>query len=123
MTQFELEQKAMALFLSLGDKTSELLLEQLEYLTVEKREFTGIGFYTYYTTPESQSIDNIEKRYEGLSVSIRNPEDTMCFILYIKKGSIRCLEAYTFEGWKQDDLGRLDITTFYGGGPSSFVTR
>ena len=122
MTQEKLENTVIELFLDYGDETSSLLLNQLEHLEVKKREFTGIGFFTHFHSPDNLKVENISKTYEDLSVDIKDPDDNMHFLLFIKNGSISCLEAFTFRGWKQEDLSRIDPDSFYGGGRSAFFS-
>ena len=121
MTQENLENTVIKLFLEYGDETSNLLLKQLEHLEVEKRDFTGIGFYTYFRSPDSLRVENVSKVYDDLHVDIRNPDDNIHFMLYVDSGKISCLKASTFMGWQEGDSMRIDPNSFYGGGQSPFL--
>ena len=121
MTQRQLEERVIELLLAYGDETSGLLLAQAKQLTVKARDFTGVGFYTRFAAPEELKVQTINKRYEGVTVSLKRPDDTMFFILYIDEGYIHCLEGCAHGEWHEKDIHRIDPATFDGGGRSSFL--
>ena len=122
MTQEELERIVIELFLSYGDEVSEQLLEQSKELKVKKRDYTGVGFFTYFDSPQNTKNNNINKTYRDLSIDFVDSKGTMNFALYIQDGEIDCLEGIAFgDDWWPEDIKKLDRDSFYGGGKSAFL--
>lgn len=84
------------------------LRKQIEIATVKGRSFTGCGFYTYFTVPESAPPIPHKPDFHVGNIIISMNE--LChgagFVLYVKGGVLDCLEAYSFnEPWPEKISG------------------
>lgn len=72
------------------------LEQQIEGISVERRENTGAGFYTYFKQ-KSKSAQQIhaDTRHCYVTAEIDGLENALGFILWTKDGYIDCLEGYT----------------------------
>ncbi|HOS42298.1 MAG TPA: hypothetical protein PK794_01265 [Armatimonadota bacterium] len=104
----QLEQAVMRLLLAGDDASLLLLRRQFERASLQSREMTGVGLYTYFTVP-----DDLPRLPSDLSVAFGDVEATMPtlmykagFLLWISAGAIAFLEGYTYcEPWPEDTSG------------------
>lgn len=98
----QLESRVLEMMLSGEDSFVRTIRVQVEQGSVVNRTMTGYGFFTDFSIPEgcpilpgkpSFEINDVYGEMEGLSLGIG-------FILFIKQGRIKMLEAHTYdEGW------------------------
>jgi hypothetical protein len=73
------------------------LEDQIPFLEVNKREFTGVGFFTYFNLKKGVISSNVERKVFGdVGAEIEHMELGLSFLLYIENGFISCLECHTF---------------------------
>ena len=97
-----LETEAMRMLLDGEDPVLTILRAQYDHSCVKTREYTGVGFYTRFSVPEtvprvtsrkSFTFDDVHAEIEGL-------ESGACFMLLISDGVIDFLEGAAYgESW------------------------
>lgn len=74
------------------------LQQQLELCTVEKREFTGFGFYTALTIPQNiPRIAGLDIKFGDVIGCIPGLPSGVGFLLYVKDGVLDMLEGYSYD--------------------------
>jgi hypothetical protein len=95
----ELEMEVMRMLLAGDHPVLAVLRQQLEVATVREREFTGVGFFTYFDVPDSAprvpdvdwlAIGDVYAELEGL-------QHTAGFVLFLGQGVIDTLECFGVE--------------------------
>jgi hypothetical protein len=98
----ELESEVMRMLLNGNDPVLNTLREQWRASRVEKRELTGVGFYTRFSVLDS--IPRIEGNrtfnFGDVIAEINGLQYGAGFVLFVKDGVINMLEGYTYdESW------------------------
>jgi hypothetical protein len=71
---------------------------QVELCIVEKREFTGFGFYTSLSVPNNVPRKaGLDIKFGDVIASIHGLSSGAGFLLYIKDGVIDMLEGYSYD--------------------------
>ncbi|MGA7383648.1 MAG: hypothetical protein WBW81_02800 [Methylocella sp.] len=125
----ELEKEVLEKLLNGKAPIFEILFQQYRYLSVTKREMTGVGFFTYFSIPKDvQCIPGEPSFLFGdVHADLKGLEGGAGFLLTINKGYLYDLEGYCYDGaWPQaieiiriyyDDNGKRDeakvIQTFH----------
>lgn len=114
MTHKEFEKIVMNKLLAGEDRILLLLKKQYLDSKVLSRQFTGCGFFTEFTVPESMQYDNtINGRIDDVKAKILNHNDEyLFFILYIENGKIDTLECFTTMDIWYDDYN-VDVEYYY----------
>src|SRR5579871_5101850 len=95
----DIETQALTYLLQGEHPVLAVLRDQLRALSVADREFTGVGFFTNFTVPESavrlsppgrMVIGDVHAEIDGL-------EHGAGFILFIENGAIKTLECFIHE--------------------------
>ncbi len=74
------------------------LQRQLELCIAEKREFTGFGFYTTLTVPQSiPRIVGLDIKFGDVIGCIPGLPSGAGFLLYVKDGVLDMLEGYSYD--------------------------
>jgi hypothetical protein len=76
------------------------LRRQLVGLTVTKREYTGAGFYTTFSSDSSKAVPTLagrNVRFGDVQAAIPGLSNGAGFVLFIDGGLVRMLEGYSFE--------------------------
>lgn len=74
------------------------LQRQLELCIVEKREFTGFGFYTTLTVPQSiPRMAGLDIKFGDVLGCIPGLPGGAGFLLYVKGGVLDMLEGYSYD--------------------------
>lgn len=85
----------------------QAFMRQFEALRVKKREYTGVGFFTYFDCPaELRSADLPEEGNDDPPrMGLWHPTDTevLTFLLYTKEGALDYLEGVALGGWYEED--------------------
>lgn len=99
LTNFEKEIIEAILKHERDRELADLLFEQYKHLLVKKREFTGVGFYTYFYIPEEGCIlnKNLNLKLGDIEAEIKGLKHGAGFILYINEGRITTLEGYCYD--------------------------
>jgi hypothetical protein len=112
----DLERAVLLRFLEGDDPVLRALRDQLAVAEVREREFTGVGFFTYFlrhpgihpvSLPDGvlnpPLVGDVELQAENLRYGVG-------FVLFVKDGLLHFLEGYTKGGepWP-DDLGRYVV--------------
>lgn len=82
------------------------LERQLDVLRVRDREFTGVGFYTYFTCPEelrSAALPD-EANHHPAAFSMDRPKhpEALWFLVYTRNGLIDYLEGVSSGSWYEE---------------------
>ena len=100
LTEFEL--RVLRVFCELNDLPVPNMRDQLDRLSVRKREETGVGIYINFEN-SSKSACDISTTITGVSAGTDEENPELCFVLYFKDGLIRLLEGVSYLGdWPQD---------------------
>lgn len=102
LTNFE--RAVMEKLLEGEDEVLSILREQLEVIVVDKRELTGVGFYTTFSVPENARCLRARPSFKFGDVIAKIPElnHGAGFLLYVEGGALHMLEGYTYdEPWPQ----------------------
>ena len=76
----------------------DALKAQLSTATILRREYTGAGFYTYFSVDRaSNRAIGGESPRSGPNARIEGLEHGMGFILWLKEGYADCLERYSLD--------------------------
>ena len=77
--------------------------EQVRCCRVRNREFTGVGFFTYFDCRECDPIDDLNARFGDVIAELPGLKNGAGFLLFVENGRIVMLEGYTFEEpWPSD---------------------
>ncbi|MCL2752459.1 MAG: hypothetical protein FWE62_06880 [Firmicutes bacterium] len=98
MTQEELEKRVMEMILDGEGEPYNLLRKQYENSTVEKREFTGCGFFTYFGIPDEYAVPGVKGRIMSVQALFEGTQYGYMFILIVNDGRIDALEGFAFYG-------------------------
>ena len=98
-----------------GDSEEEILRSQLNSATVEKRDYTGVGLYTYIQVEENSARLSKSNRYieETPKAHLEHPDlpNGAGVLLWFKDGYMSTLECYTYEGDWPTDESKFIIST------------
>lgn len=110
----DLENEVMEKLLGGDDIILDILRNQYRKAVVEKREFTGTGFYTTFNIREDVPIlEQKNSLHLGDVIGqIKGVNEGVGFVLFVKDGVIDFLEGYTYgdEKWPEDII---DYTLSY----------
>jgi len=95
-----LEKKILDKFFS--DKDIHLSQDLSVITSVNEREYTGVGFFTWFNKDKYLKVGkNCERAWEKLGAKINNGIETG-YIVYVEDGYINCIEGYTYsEKWPE----------------------
>jgi hypothetical protein len=97
-----LERDVLDMLLAGDDRTLQALRKQLPSCAVQKRENTGVGFFTYFDTGDSDPVDSINLRFGDVIGDIEGLQEGAGFVLYVEKGRLTMLEGYSYgEQWPE----------------------
>lgn len=100
----ELENALIEALLKGNDPILKTLRQQIESLTVEKRDFTGVGFFTHLGTDESvPRVKPPDIVIRDVLFEIKGLESGAMAMLFVREGIIDFLEVVTFYGDWPDD--------------------
>ncbi|HUJ17090.1 MAG TPA: hypothetical protein VL197_03770 [Nitrospirota bacterium] len=93
-----LEKDVMLHLLAGKNNTLSVLRQQYLSAVVKSKEYTGAGFFIYFTIPKDAPKLSSEQSFDigDVAARIDGLQNGAGFILYINKGTIRMLEGYTF---------------------------
>ena len=96
MKHEEFEKLVMNMILDGKDELLNSLREQYLQSQIISREFTGCGFFTTFSSPDTIGYDSVKGRIDDLNAKISNTNDEyLFFILYLEEGKIDTLECFT----------------------------
>jgi hypothetical protein len=94
-----LERAVIEMFLAGELPALRTLSEQFKASRPLKREFTGVGFFTYFDVPASAprviypdrvSISDVDASIDGL-------QNGAGFVLFVREGTLQMLEGFTYD--------------------------
>jgi len=98
----ELERSALTLILNHPGEPFASVSAQLAHASVAQREHTGVGFFTTFSIPVRLDLPDME--LGGISAEHPEVRYGVGFILFIRRGTVACLEAYTYDDpWPEDE--------------------
>ena len=73
--------------------------KQLEYASVIKREFTGVGFFTEFLLPDDAPVrrDLLDGTLGDVYAKFPGLKQDAGFLLFIRDGAISLLEGFTYD--------------------------
>ena len=105
-TLTQLERSVLTLALDHPGEPFASVSAQLAHATVSQREHTGVGFFTTFSIPPDAPVSHDLPDTELGGVSAEHPDVRygVGFILFIRRGAVACLEAYTYDDpWPEDE--------------------
>jgi hypothetical protein len=105
-----LERAVMEKFLERNDPCVPALRAQLRAAVVRKREFTGAGFFTYFsgTAQTRERCGDVSFNWTDVLAKIPQLKNPAGFALFVERGELHFLEGYTCG----DETWPDHITTF-----------
>jgi hypothetical protein len=89
----------------------EVLREQVRVCRVTKREFTGVGFFTWLTVPTEGLVAGPNRTFtlSGASADLDGLTRGAGFVLFVTNGILDNLEGYTYDEPWPDVMGPFSI--------------
>lgn len=89
----------------------EILRAQVKALVVEKREMTGVGFYTHLSVPSS--IERLPRKasfqIKDVTAHIPGLKNGAGFILFVNDGAVDFLEGFTYDEAWPDQVRKFEL--------------
>lgn len=124
MDHDEFEKNVMELLLAGEDDIFVKMREQYRVATIASREFTGVGFFTRFSIPQSGDLclDTNEFYFGDVDGRINGQEGAVGFVLFVRDGYIFALEGYTsaVDQWP-DSYEQIDL--YYDSGDKRDFAR
>lgn len=82
----------------------DTIRQQLAHVSLTKREFTGVGFFTEFTLPDDAPVhrDLPDDTIGGVSADFPSVQHGAGFLLFIRDGVVTMLEGFTYdEPWPE----------------------
>jgi hypothetical protein len=94
------EQDILAKLLDGEHPILEQLRKQLPACRVNRREYTGVGFYTYFGVDNALSANDVKMCFGDVLAEIEGIVHGVGFVLYVEHGRLHMLEGYGYdESW------------------------
>ncbi|MFZ5789556.1 MAG: hypothetical protein ACOY3L_02550 [Pseudomonadota bacterium] len=94
---------------------SSKLMAQIDALSLERKEMTGVGMYLYFQlTDEDKKVPEVQDEIISSRVGASLPQlhNDIGFVLYIEKGVIKMLECYTVDEPWPTDISTYNLVTY-----------
>lgn len=108
-----IEKSVIQFAINNSEYNQNILNEQYKNSEILKRDFTGVGFFTYYHIYDSPSLKEKERIMLHTAAKIEGMELELLFILYIEEGYITCLEGVTIDEEFPGKLGELRLENIW----------
>jgi hypothetical protein len=100
-----LEDAVVDMLLDRPGEPYQTIRQQLSFVTVSRREFTGVGFFTHFVlssdAPVRRDLPNMELGDVGAEFPGVNRGAG--FLLFVRDGIVSMLEGYTYdENWPEN---------------------
>lgn len=81
-----------------------ILREQARHVTVQKRDYTGVGFLTEFAVPtEAPRVNRKRLVISDVGADVDELGHGAGFVLFVENGAIRCLEGFSYdESWPSE---------------------
>ena len=102
----EFERSVLTLILDHPGEPFASVSAQLAHASVSQREHTGVGFFTTFSVPADAPVRHDLPDTELGDIRAEHPDVRygVGFILFIRRGTVSCLEAYTYDDpWPEDE--------------------
>jgi hypothetical protein len=99
-----LEKAVLDMMLEKPGEQIEIIRQQLAHAQVERREFTGAGFFTHFIVPSDAAVrrDLPDMEIGNVGTEFPGVQHGAGFVLFIRDGVITMLEGYTYdEPWPE----------------------
>lgn len=122
LTHFELA--VLNKLLEGGDPVLEVLRAQSKEIDVARREFTGVGFYTWFVvSPDAPLIPSLKSfTFGDVVAQIEKLQYGAGFLLHVERGVMQFLEAYCYEESWPSEIGTFSLE-YLGGKRSLEILR
>lgn len=106
----------MRLLLAGDDPVLHILQKQFNQASIESREMTGKGFFTYFAIPEKVQLLPGKPSFNigDVEASIPSVRYGTAFLLWITDGALDFLEGYTYDDPWPDNITEFSIS-YIGG--------
>jgi len=101
--QEKFEQSLMNLILQGEHPVLAILRQQYVAAKIVGREFSGVGFFTYFEVPHDAPLVEPSNFAGGnVNIQLENLRDGAGCVLFVREGKLSTLECYTFtEPWPE----------------------
>lgn len=102
----QVEQRAIEMLLEGDHPVLEVLRVQFSVCSVSDREYTGVGFYTGLSVPESVARVDRPREFaiDDVCIELERDDNARCgFVLFVREGALACLECFL---WRDGYLSR-----------------
>ncbi len=110
-----LERAVLELMLDKEGEPYETIRKQLGLATVERREYSGVGFFTHFRYPPSIQRTLPNMHVNDVGMDLPGVEHGAGFLLFVRNGVAEMLEGYTYgEYWPErtDDFRVFRVNVF-----------
>ena len=111
-----LEKAALDMLLDKPGGQFEILRGQLAHAKVGRREFSSVGFFTYFIVPSDaevrRDIPNMELR--DVVAEFPDVKHGAGFVLFVRDGVINMLEGFTYDEPWPEKLSEFRLSKYKG---------
>ncbi len=101
-----LEEQVLQMMLRGDDETRTVLRQQLHFLQVSSRRFTGVGFFCDFAIDlkAPRIVGRPKLELGGVAGTAQNLKHGLGFVLFVVDGALSMLEGYTYDEPWPDEL-------------------
>lgn len=94
-----LEKAVLDMMIEKPGQHFETIRQQMAHAQVGRREFSGVGFFTYFIVTSDAPVrrDLPDMELGGVTAELRGGQYLAGFTLFVRAGVINMLEGYTFD--------------------------
>jgi len=94
-----LEKTVLDAMLDMPGEPFDTVRKQLTHAAIAKREFSGVGFFTYFIVPPDAPVrrDLPNKEISHVGAQFPSLQHGAGFVLFIRDGVISMLEGFTYD--------------------------
>jgi hypothetical protein len=112
-------ERAVLEMITRGDsQILQTLKRQIARSTVARREYTGVGFFTYLLVPDDvPRVSGVKDRFPvgDIRAEIIGLDHGAGFLLWVEVGCASCLEGYTYDEPWPEVVGTFNLREFQAG--------
>ncbi|QQS42317.1 MAG: hypothetical protein IPM63_05070 [Acidobacteriota bacterium] len=109
----QVEQQVIEMLLEGDHPVLEVLREQFKACSVWDREYTGVGFYTGLSVPETVKRVHCPTDFaiDDVCIELEREDSARCgFVLFVREGALACLECFL---WRDGYLPKDAVARRY----------
>jgi len=106
----EFEKIVIEKLLDGDNEVLKILRKQYGQSSIKNREYTGHGFYTYFSIPDNiEKLNNKNFQFGDVGANIEGLCNGVGFLLFITNGKLDFLEGYTYGEEFPIDIKKYDL--------------